>query len=116
MSIPKGYAAVLSGDNYIGGYLETDSEFFPSIASAVSAMRERRSANGWPCRTVILDFNENGLPFVGETYSTAYPGFGYNGEQLTLYTITETLGSDRDPYPDYILSFGPRGGVRVERA
>ena len=72
-----------------------DAEQFDSLASAKRAFAARTNDSYYPC--VDGDTPDDGGP-------TAWVFIG---------RVKDVLGAD---YPDYVLSFGPRGGVICERA
>jgi hypothetical protein len=76
-----------------GACIEDDLETFGSLAELRHAFARRLGDAYYPC--VSDDTPDNGGP----------EGYVY------LY---DPRGVD-DPYPDRLISFGPRGGVRVER-
>lgn len=87
------------GPNYGSPWLDTDLEVFDSIDAARQALRSRDS--GWLDATYA----------DGRTDSTRTPGVEDSSIALYFHDPRE----DRDPYPDLMLTFGPRGGVKVER-
>jgi len=88
------YALWHGGASYAPGSIETDLETFDSLAAAKDAFASRAGFDPYyPC--VSEDTAEDGGPsmwiFLAEPDS-------------------------RDPYPDRIIEFGPRGGVQVQNA
>ena len=84
------------GSSYEVGYIDEDTEEFPSLAAAKDAFAGRADTleTYYPC--VSEDTPEDGGPSA----------------QVFFADPREFA----DPYPDRVLSFGPRGGVRVEHA
>jgi hypothetical protein len=84
------------GTNYAAGYIEDDIEAFDSIKECERSFDRR--ADSWntyyPC--VERDPAENG----GQS------------AWLFFYDPNDEANGVRDPYPDQILEYGPRGGLR----
>ena len=76
-----------------------DGEIFASIKEAKASFASRPGDSYYPC---VSDENEeNGGPSAW----------------LFLSDNPEEIAAQRpDPYPDYVMSFGPRGGVRLTPA
>jgi hypothetical protein len=76
------------GASYSPGYVDDDTEAFPSLAAAKREVNSRAS----------------GDPF--------YPGVSGDSAWVWFYDPRGEL----DPYPDLILERGPRGVLRQSRA
>lgn len=81
------YALWYGGPSYSHSYIDTDVETFTSLSAARQELQRR----------------ENG----GDPY---YPAVEQS--EMTVWK-TDPRG-DQDAYPDYLLTIGPRGGVRTE--
>lgn len=90
--VPNGgiYAMYHGGYSYAAPDVE-DAEHFASVAAAKEAMRGR------------LAGRDSGFPTVDES-ATMHIFLGGHPRDYS------------DPYPDRVLSHGPRGGIRTERA
>lgn len=85
------------GSSYAHGYVETDAEVFESISELKRAFDAR--ADSW---------------------NTYYPGVdrvpaedGGPSAYVFFYDPNDPSNGPGDPYPDRVIEFGPRGGVRV---
>lgn len=98
------YAIWHGGSSYSFGEIPEDLETFDSIRDAKNALRERRD-KGYGYRQSFRrpdgTVEEILTPAVDESST------------MTLYFYDPSEA--HDPYPDRMLSFGPRGGVNVER-
>lgn len=83
---------------------DNDLEQFESIAAAEYAFRDRFDSNGR--RTVDFHYVQR------EPDSTYVPAVD-ESSTMDIYKY-DPRESDGDAYPDFQLSFGPRGGVRRE--
>lgn len=102
------------GASYAAPYAE-DAEYFRSIRHAADAMRYRESHGArYPqrFRYVFRDQDETLTPCAHSDWSGG----------ITLYRITPGMSPEdiremieRDGYPDRLIEFGPRGGIKVER-
>lgn len=98
------YALWHGGSSYAHGDVETDVETFPSIRAAVDALQDRsKLGHGWQMPFYYAD---------GRTARVYTP----NADDSSMWLWFADPRGNADPYPDRVLSFGPRGGVRVERA
>ncbi len=84
------YALWHGGHGYSVGYVDDDTETFPSPDAARQAFRDR------------LANRDGHTPGVDESSS------------MTLWH-SDPRG-EHDPYPDAMMTFGPRGGVQVMSA
>jgi len=91
------------GSSYSGDGMES-LETFPSIAAAGDALRQR---------ALLGHHYPQHFEYVNKPAEDALTPNADEGPSMTLY-----LGDDptdvRDPYPDRLLTIGPRGGLRQE--
>lgn len=81
------------GGSYAAPYFPEDVEEFRSLTEAKAVFKRR--VNGW----------ERKFPCVGED------------AQMVCVVSDPMVGDSKEfPYPDFILSVGPRGGIVVEGA
>ncbi|SRR6266581_3216933 len=99
------YALWHGGSSYSVGELERDLETFPSIRVAGWALRTRANNGGWM---------PQGFTYADGRTVRALTPCADEGCEVTVY-LSDPRGS-HDPYPDYILTIGPRGGIKRERA
>lgn len=90
------------GSSYALGEIDTDLERFPSLASAQRALQERSESNG--ARSCLFRYIDRGdtreyCPVV-------------EGSSMLVYLSDPR--EVREPYPDFLLSIGPRGGIKKE--
>jgi hypothetical protein len=53
----------------------------------------------------------------GALKSIVPPDYGYlDNPAVSVFAGEREPWNEEDPYPDYIVSYGPRSGIRVERA
>jgi hypothetical protein len=83
------------GYNYGHGEID-ESEQFDSMKAAADEFWRRYEFG---------DFHRNSEGFF-------CPGVGRESEMRVYFSDPAEM---RDPYPDRLITFGPRGGVRVER-
>lgn len=99
------YATWYGGASYAQSEVPADVESFRSLSHAQDALLERRKY-GYGLRQHFEFVNrpaESDLcPCVDES------------SELWVYFADPS--ESHDPYPDRIIKFGPRGGIRVERA
>lgn len=89
-------------------------ECFRTLTDAADALSDRyRNGDRWQCHVPLV---------FGEPYSAYFPCVGDDAE-LWLYRIPRGMSAhdaaeqiERDGYPDRIVKFGPRQGIRIERA
>jgi hypothetical protein len=107
----KVYGLWYGGSGYSHGDLTTDLERFHSIAAACEALSDRYNSNGH--RKVEFDFANRDTEYVYcpcvERESSIWL---WTGANLDLDTGAIFVPE----YPDRIIEFGPRGGVRVTPA
>lgn len=112
------YLGVLDGGNLATGNIRDRSHVltFEALGNARAALREADAGSGQIYSALQLD-GSRPLPIPG--------GIGEDA-QLTLWRIAPVysedvlmewrlIANDPDPYPDFILTLGPRGGVKLER-
>lgn len=62
-----------------------------------------------------LDGERHGdTPYLNEPWLTLWPADTDTDHAVEYWT--EQYEHNRDPYPEYVLSIGPRGGIKRERA
>jgi hypothetical protein len=97
------------GASYSAPYAE-DAEYFPTIADAESAIRERRDSGHW-CR---MTFH---YVFRAREYTLTPCAHGGGSGYVDLWRVdSETTPDDirgmiENGCPDYRLEIGPRGGI-----
>jgi hypothetical protein len=92
------------GSSYSPGELANHLESFASLRAAFDALRERAESNGiFRCAFAYVDREPESFycPVV-------------DGSEMLVYRTDPRECAD--PYPDEVLSIGPRGGIRRERA
>lgn len=98
------YALWHGGNGFSRGDLERDLETFPNRAALKAAFLSRRENGSWQPQDVHYA--------DGRTESVIMPDVSDDAEAHVF--LSDPRGSD-DPYPDFIVSFGPRGGVKIDR-
>jgi hypothetical protein len=92
-----------------------DAETFGSIREAADAMRDRRNLGHWQPQTFRYVFRDTARDLTPCAHDD-------NSGDLRLFGPFESLPEDlreyleTDAYPDRVISFGPRGGIRIEFA
>lgn len=93
------------GANYAGSRIPRDVEIFSSLKAAGDALQSRAFRGFyWSQDFTFAD---------GRKESNLTPCADAGAEMHVF--LADPRDSD-DPYPDRIITLGPRGGVRVERA
>ena len=103
------FARWFGGSGYSHGDPVDDLEVFPSMAAAVAALRERRD-QGYSFRCSFEFANrepEDVFTPCVEDDSSMWLWFSAHKDD-GIVTVPD--------YPDRVVSFGPRGGVRIEHA
>lgn len=103
------YAMWNGGNGYGPSDLVTDLEGFGSLADVRAALRSRRDRGyGWRQEFV----------FVNRDAEYVYTPCVEDDSSIWVWLVADEVdGVVCVPeYPDRVVSFGPRGGVRVERA
>lgn len=121
---PYRYLAVLDGPNLAPSDFTEASHIVPLASLAEAEHYLTASVNGYVSRWLTDKFVNLAGQDTGE-----FPGGLSVDAALTLYrlgTTAHNLDTARmlhdlivdavDPYPDYVLSVGPRGGIKRERA
>ncbi|HTF53579.1 MAG TPA: hypothetical protein VK735_39555 [Pseudonocardia sp.] len=90
------------GSSYGPSYLDDHLETFPSMAAAREAFADRANIGYWQPQTFTYA--------NGRTDTTLTPSVD-DRASMSLYLSDPRETSD--PYPDRLVEFGPRGGVRV---
>lgn len=91
------------GADYAMPYVDNENlEVFPSLGAAKAALRERQDTGGWQRQEFTFA--------DGRTASVLCPNVGPTSS-ITVW-FYDPLECE-DPYPDRVIEFGPRGGVRV---
>lgn len=105
------YIGLWSGGASYSGSEWTDAEWFLTLADAAAALRERESGRGAPFRYVVRADDRTDTPCAHSDWSGG----------ITLYRINDSVTPDEvemmigEEYPDRIIEFGPRGGIRYTR-
>jgi hypothetical protein len=99
----KVWATWHGGDSYSVGIIEDNLEVFDSLEAAKEALVSREAHGDWMRQTFRYADGR-----VAHVYCP-----GVDNSELFVY-FGDPRG-DCDPYPDRIISIGPRGGVRVQR-
>lgn len=97
------------GSSYSPGSThDGDTETFESIEKAKDAFYSRyASGNTW----------KQHFAYVSKPANDVFtPAVDKEGTEMWLFFYDPTAEDVTDPYPDRILSFGPRGGIRMENA
>lgn len=84
----KVWAAWHGGPSYAAPYIPEDLETFDSLKAAANETWRRQ-----------------------ETSDPYYPVV----EDSEMWVYFRDPTNERDPYPDRIITIGPRGGIRIER-
>lgn len=102
------YALWHGGSSYSPGSThDGDTETFESIAAARTAFQDRyRHGNRW----------KQHFAYVSKPADDVYTPTVDESSTMWLFFYDPTAEGVTDPYPDKILSFGPRGGIRMENA
>jgi len=98
------YGQWFGGSSYSVPQVDEEVEVFASMSEAYTRFSDRY----W----FGYSFDQ---PFTfadGQTVSTRTPCVDLSAEMRLYFTDPREM---RDPYPDRVVSFGPHGGVRVER-
>lgn len=100
------YALWFGGSGYSAGDMVEDLESFPSLAAAKAALSERRD-RGYTFRQ---DFE-----FVNREAESVYCPCVEDDSRMWCWRAADIIdGVTYVPdYPDYVIEFGPRGGVNV---
>lgn len=98
------YAMWHGGPSYAHGYIDSDVETFPTLAAARDALISRERSGYW--------FQQDFAFLTRPAESKFTPCV--ESSSMTIWLADPTRNPD--PYPDRILSIGPRGGIRMERA
>lgn len=96
------YALWHGGGSYALGSLEHDLEIFSSLREARDALRSRESDGNWDRKR--FDYAD------GRTEWTYTPC----GDQTASMTIWFADPRKENSYPDRQITFGPRGGIRID--
>lgn len=102
------------GASYSAPYAD-DAETFGSIREAADAMRDRRDRGHWQSQTFRYVFRDTARDLTPCAHDD-------NSGSMTLFGPFDSLPDDfrqyleTDGYPDRMIEFGPRGGIRIERA
>jgi len=92
------------GASYSPGELAADLETFPSLRAATCALESRR-VHGYHVPQAFIrpdGSTDHALTPCADTDS-----------HITVW-LADPRGSD-DPYPDRVVAYGPRCGIRVQR-
>lgn len=106
------YGVWRGGLNYGASDVETDLETFASLADAIAAMRSReRSGHHFRQSFAFVNRPPEDVycPCVGRDSSLWIWRGAHDSDNVDHSTRVPD-------YPDCIISFGPRGGIRVENA
>lgn len=87
------------GSSYAHGYVADDTEEFDSLKDAIRSFDAR------------ADSSNTYYPCVERTPEDE----GGQSAWIFLYDPNDESNGPGDPYPDRILEYGPRGGLRVSR-
>ncbi len=96
------YGLWSGGPSYAAGSIESDVERFETIAHAREALRARYESNG--LARCHFDY------VTKEPVSVYVPAVTMESE---IWVWFSDPSMSADPYPDRVVSFGRRGGVRV---
>lgn len=84
--------------------LPDDLETFPSLRAASEALGDRARFGHWSTQTFTYA--------DGRTEHSLTP-CADEGPEMVVYLRDPR--DERDPYPDRVITIGPRGGLRIER-
>lgn len=102
------------GNSYAAPYAD-DAELFPSLRAAADAVRSRRDTGYSRMQVFRYAFRQSDCAFTPCAHDDGSGG-------MHLFGPFESLPDDfrqymeTDGYPDRIIEFGPRGGIRIARA
>ena len=107
--------AIVTGGSYWAPSNGAESiEVHESMRAAVESFRERDMANGrWPVTVSFADGHESSDFYPTWDASLVLYAAEWNDDVSDMASAAEeAIGLG---YPDAIVSFGPRGGIRLER-